>query len=915
MIRLLLTFVLLLFAGHIDAQETSITLQGSIQDGFLKRGIDDCKITLMRADSTRVECEPKIYNIVNGTSRTTTIFFITIPFKPGDYLLHVTKKGYDDGWGKVTIPANYKNSQINVPVIEIRKSMNERQLGEATVKATRIKVKTRGDTLVFDALAFDLPEGSMLQNLIEQLPGAKLNEQGEIFINGRKIDELTLNSKSLFRGDKSVLLENLPYFTVKELKVYERPPLMSVLTGSTDDKKEYVMDVALKNEYSLGYIANCNLAGGTHERYRAKALGFFLTETVTSAAFVNVNNINDGTKALGNGWGLNYIRFFGGLDMPSVRKSTGLSFDYQSKEKGMYGFPKTQSYTEINYEWMDGTNESQTYREFFLPTSTAFERNKYDAYNTYQSVRLKENFHGLPLNMWGNFALSYEDDKLSAKTYLMQWGDGNVMSKQQIGRLEKRKTYGLDNVSINFMLPWLKKVSFAVHANGKRTDKESFNRQVLEKNDNLGDYRHEHQDAWTTSYKVEPHISYSINPSRHLRIFIIGKYKLDGNKSTDNLFVLNNLDGWELEDSVKLDLLPSNIDLLWSAYDPVNSSFYNLRQQEAELAPSLQVFKAKNMPFDLTINLPLYFQNEQLEYRRDKIDTLAHRNMFAFNPSLNLKFSKLSLNAGLRSSTPGLMNQMPFRDERNPLNIKEGNPFLKNNRQINARLNWKPDIRKKENKQNSMRLTTDFTYYDRSVAQGFTYNSQTGGYTYRPENVKGNWTWNTSHYLTLALGNKQRWWFDNEFNANVHHSVDYTSVSEMSRSQLNKVETVAPKEGFKIRYTGKSTQASLLGELRWQRTWGHRPSQASISAFDYRYGVTAQHTVEAWQTTFNVDACMYSRRGYSSSAMNKDECVVNASVKQSLWRGKITLELEGRDILHQLSGTNYTVNAQGRTES
>lgn len=309
MIRLLLTFVLLLFAGHIDAQETSITLQGSIQDGFLKRGIEDCKITLMRADSTRVECEPKIYNLVNGTSRTTTIFFITIPFKPGDYLLHVTKKGYDDGWGKVTIPANYKNSQINVPIIEIRKSMNERQLGEATVKATRIKVKTRGDTLVFDALAFDLPEGSMLQNLIEQLPGAKLNEQGEIFINGRKIDELTLNSKSLFRGDKSVLLENLPYFTVKELKVYERPPLMSVLTGSTDDRKEYVMDVALKNEYSLGYIANCNLAGGTHERYRAKALGFFLTETVTSAAFVNVNNINDGTKALGNGWGLTTCAF------------------------------------------------------------------------------------------------------------------------------------------------------------------------------------------------------------------------------------------------------------------------------------------------------------------------------------------------------------------------------------------------------------------------------------------------------------------------------------------------------------------------------------------------------------------------------------------------------------------------------
>ena len=44
-----------------------------------------------------------------------------------------------------------------------------------------------------------------------------MTDAGEIFINGRKIDELTLNSRTLFKGNKKVLLENLPYFTVKEL--------------------------------------------------------------------------------------------------------------------------------------------------------------------------------------------------------------------------------------------------------------------------------------------------------------------------------------------------------------------------------------------------------------------------------------------------------------------------------------------------------------------------------------------------------------------------------------------------------------------------------------------------------------------------------------------------------------------------
>ena len=47
-----------------------------------------------------------------------------------------------------------------------------------------------------------------------------MNDNGEIFVNGRKIDELLLGSRSFMGGNKKVLLENLPYYTVKNLKVY-----------------------------------------------------------------------------------------------------------------------------------------------------------------------------------------------------------------------------------------------------------------------------------------------------------------------------------------------------------------------------------------------------------------------------------------------------------------------------------------------------------------------------------------------------------------------------------------------------------------------------------------------------------------------------------------------------------------------
>ena len=49
--------------------------------------------------------------------------------------------------------------------------------------------------------------------------------------------------------------------------------------------------------------------------------------------------------------------------------------------------------------------------------------------------------------------------------------------------------------------------------------------------------------------------------------------------------------------------------------------------------------------------------------------------------------------------------------------------------------------------------------------------------------------------------------------------------------------------------------------------------------------------------------------------MNKDEFLLNAAITQSLLKGRMTLRLEGLDILSQCSGTSYSVNAQGRSET
>lgn len=844
-----------------------------------------------------------------------------VPAQAGDYLVRASKKGYKDGWAKVSIPAECKDGdKIQVPLIELVKSMRSVDLGEAVVRATKIKVKMRGDTLVYDATAFNLPQGSMLQNLIEQMPGARMTDEGEIFINGRKIDELTLSSRSLFKGDKTVLLKNLPYFTVKELKVFERQSMQSVISGIKDETPEYVMDVSLKSEYSMGLIANADLGGGTHNRYLGKLFGIFLTRPMAICTFANLNNVNDSKRAgVNSGWNASQGYILDNANKPSVRKAGGVSVNYQSQDKSAFGYSNTSFSADLNFDRYDNLNESQTYNEHFLSAGTTYGRVLDKAENRITAWQCGGNFLNIPWGINARYNLAYKEDCKDAHTNLTQWDNERTTATQSTGVKSKYREYGLQWLTVSLPFPAFKKLFLGIDANWMRSETNTFNRRMSNAGMSTEDYRHEYGKPERTEYSFSPTLTYDQKVWKNLHLVFSERYKVSGNKETDNLFVLSNLDGWGIKDSAAINLLPSNREVLWRAYDPVNSSYSNIRNQENEFTPTLRWNKNEQLPYDITLSVPLYFLNERLDFRRDVLDTLAHRNMFVMNPSLRVRNSKWSALIGLKSYTPRLKYLMPYRDSRNPLNIVENNPNLKNNKKVNARMDWKHNLRKKKEGTNAANasglLASEYNYYINSVAQGFTYNQETGAYTFRPENVKGNWNWNTSYDIMISLANNQRWWFDSGTKADVWHSVDYASMSGVSESQLNKVETVNLSERVKVRYTGKATKVSVMGDILWRRTWGHRPAQESISAFDYRYGFTLNHRLKSWGTVFDVDACMFSRRGYVNSAMNKDEFVVNASVTQPLLRGKIDMTLEAHDLFNQISNTSYEINAQGRMES
>lgn len=212
----------------------------------------------------------------------------------------------------------------------------KKTLDEVEVIATAIKMVMKGDTIVYNANAFNLAEGSMLDALIRQLPNAQLSSDGEITVNGRKINSLLINGKDFFNGDMEVAMKNLPAYTVKTVEVYDKASEDDYLTQSShklsrrEDEENLVMDVVLKKEYSIGWMASAEAGYGTDNRWKGKVFGLGFSEDLRISAFFNANNIKDTSEGGTNG------NWRNGWNMPSGEarlEMGGIDYLYDKKDK------------------------------------------------------------------------------------------------------------------------------------------------------------------------------------------------------------------------------------------------------------------------------------------------------------------------------------------------------------------------------------------------------------------------------------------------------------------------------------------------------------------------------------------------------------------------------------------------------
>ena len=230
--RQILFIILLVMAQAVWAEDYIIS--GHVLDAQGNAPMEMVTVRLMKADSS----------FVTGAMTMDNGSFSIDAKKAGSYILKFSFLGYNTQFRNVTLTKEKASASLG----NVTLSANDRLLKEATVKARAAKVQIVKDTFIYNVAAYRVPEGATLEALVEQLPGAIVDDDGNITLNGKTVSEILVEGKDFFKGDTKVAMKNLPVTLIDKVKAYDKKSDYTRETGIDDGNEKTVLDLQLKQK-------------------------------------------------------------------------------------------------------------------------------------------------------------------------------------------------------------------------------------------------------------------------------------------------------------------------------------------------------------------------------------------------------------------------------------------------------------------------------------------------------------------------------------------------------------------------------------------------------------------------------------------------------------------------------------------
>lgn len=918
--------VLGIFQATAVAQEATerIHLRMEVCDETTSIGLKEVKITVMDTVGTVMSNPASVLSFVIDPKPGRlfeTVEYLTIGSleKHPKYRVKAERKGWEPFDSILPMSEREVNGEIRYYLPAITLMREPTKLNEVAVTATKIKMVMRGDTLVYDATAFAMPDGSMLDDLIAALPYARIDEYGVITVNNKTVSSLLVNGREFFKGDPMVALRNLPSYTVKDVKVYRQTP--EHLTYSTKERSEQerakdplVMDVYLKKEYYGGWLANVEAGAGAATTGDAslKWLGRLFTmhynESANIAVYAQANNLNDNQQPGKKGeW--RQPELSGGQQ---TTKKAGIMYNTVWKDQTRNGVDLT-----VNFTHNTGDYQSVGTSEYFRAGGNTFthsdNQNVKGAYKVDATSEIKRRFRPGLLKFSAKFNYEHENTERRWTTLGGDTDGEDIFAISGLKEWERRALY-INNDrsndtkehkdvkgSLSFApdingVSWLSDLHFSADFSYDRTDNDNNNSyDVIYNNSSEPDIDNRYRNSGFNDI-------YNVCARADLSTIGFRCKKSEWKFALNYTFEYNRNRGNFYGEISKLTA---------GEYSPWTDDPDKIRHSTESSLNHNVVADANysHREFSINFNAPLKFYHRTISYfQYDELNEITRNNLI-FNPKLTFSIGNFrrGINLTLSSDTkwlPAMYTLLGIRDVRNPLYVTVGNRDLKpfSDRDITLSGHIK-----------GLRLSLNYTKKKDSWTGVSIYDGTTGATTYiNSVNINGNWSASTRLGYSLHI-NKIGVSLNNELVYGFGHSNALSSNSLAAPVKVS-YDNMNLAYDFEGSYRWKTISLTARVKAKWNSMDKARSFYGSSDYWDISYGFTAT-SPQVWGITFETSLIAFCRRGYGTADMNTTDWVWNLSASRALDRKKkFILKIIANDILQQFPNVSYNSSVMGRSE-
>ncbi|MCK7590092.1 outer membrane beta-barrel protein [Subsaxibacter sp. CAU 1640] len=551
-------------------------------------------------------------------------------------------------------------------------------LDEVIIKS-RAPITVKKDTLEFNVASFKTKKDANVEDLLKELPGVEVDDEGKILVNGKEVNKILVNGKPFFGDDPTITTRNLTKEIIEKVQITDTKSKSEGFTGEQGDSENKTINLTIKEENNKGVFGRLAAGAGTDERYEYAGMVNIFDNEQRISVLAGGNNINSAGFSFGEirkmFGGANSISFDGGngsftIDGRSFGGGQGIT---RSNTAGVNYADELKKGVDIStdyfYSGSHSDNATSTQRENFLPDSRYFT-------NSNSSSQADTDAHtvnlGFDVEVDSTLLMNFDPNfRYSRASTTFQRQEESLDENFDLTNQSFTDSY-VENIGKNF--------SNELQVTKKFGSKGSFLRLQM----NLDINSTESDDFLYSETDV-----FGDNPSQLIRDQFADSERSNNHQSSNITYRIPIVDKkwfvdlWYNYDLRKQENRESTFDFneTTQAYDQFNFDLSTDFTSKSDIStPGMKlVYTTEKMNFNVRAGYAFRtIQNRDalrpgLNLKRDfELPEFSTGFNYRFNPKMSLYFDY-----NYSNRTPEISQLQPFQNVSDPLNTITGNPDLR----------------------------------------------------------------------------------------------------------------------------------------------------------------------------------------------------------------------------------------------